>query len=514
MTPVSYRRLCFAAAVPSLTALVVAGCFDRPDLNKISCTKDKFCPDGYVCVGAQPGAPGVCRKTADGGGVDSTASFDGAIGIDGRPGSDGMVSIDGAFMPLDGPALLADSGPAIDVVSPVDNAPGPDAAPDMPMPPDVGRDSPGASLDSPADSLAALPDAGPDVGPDVGPDAAPDLLPPTPDLPPPGPDLGPDLPTTKPLGSSCTQSSDCSSNQCVGGICCDRSCTGACEQCSAATNGQCTYKTGTVCAAATDCMNQAVCSGSSSSCPTAQPKTAGTLCGTVNCTGSTQSASTCDGAGNCGAKTNTECYPYACVSGTGCKKSCAANADCVSGNSIFCGKNGVCTVDSKCWHLTDGSSTLLWQVNPKEPTDPDNGPYSPAYHVYSNPGSTPADVCSALTLCGFNDWIVPTISELRSLVRGCPNAVTGGACGVTDACLATSCDANCSLCDNSGGPGSQGCYLPEGINGPCSLYWSSSVYFDSDRQSYRYRFIDFTDSNIGSCDPSDGNYVRCVRHSQ
>ena len=186
----------------------------------------------------------------------------------------------------------------------------------------------------------------------------------------------------------------------------------------------------------------------------------------------------------------------------------------MSGNSSFCGKNGVCTVDAKCWHATDGSSTLLWQVNPKETSDPDNGPWSPQYHRYDNPGSTPDDVCAALALCGFSDWKVPTISELRSLDRGCPSNVTGGACGVTDTCLGTSCDVGCTICDNMGGPGSQGCYWPEGINGPCNMYWSSSVYFDSVRQSYRYRQVGFADGSIGSCDASDGGYVRCVRHPQ
>jgi hypothetical protein len=150
-------------------------------------------------------------------------------------------------------------------------------------------------------------------------------------------------------------------------------------------------------------------------------------------------------------------------------------------------------------------------VNPKEISDPDNGPYDPAYHRYSNPGSTPDDVCSALTLCGYSDWRVPTISELRSLVRGCPSIDTGGSCNVTDACLGTACDVGCTMCDNSAGPGSGGCYWPAGINGPCSMYWSSSVYFDTTRQSYRYRFIGFPNSNLWSCDPSDGGYVRCVR---
>ena len=64
------------------------------------------------------------------------------------------------------------------------------------------------------------------------------------------------------------------------------------------------------------------------------------------------------------------------------------------------------------------------------------------------------------------------------------------------------------------GPGPGQCYWPVGLGGPCSGYWSSSIYYNPDYGSYRYRFIGFTDSGVNSCDPSDGNYVRCVRRWQ
>jgi hypothetical protein len=169
-------------------------------------------------------------------------------------------------------------------------------------------------------------------------------------------------------------------------------------------------------------------------------------------------------------------------------------------------------VDGKCWHATDSSTPPLWQVNPKEIADPDLGPYNPQYHR-NDTGTTPADVCAALTLCGFDDWVVPTIDELRALIRGCPSTVTGGTCGVTNACLGTACDGACLGCDRLLGPGVDGCYWPAGLNGPCAGYWTSSVYFDPnpDYNSYRYRAAGFSSGGIGSCDPSDGNYVRCVR---
>ena len=321
----------------------------------------------------------------------------------------------------------------------------------------------------------------------------------------------------KGLGLSCSQGTECSSGFCAGGACCNRACSGACEQCSAATGGQCTYKTGTQCLASTSCTNASICSGSSGDCPAPTPKAAGTVCGSVTCTGSdgnTQSAPTCTAAGVCGPSTDRPCYPYACVPGSGCKTSCTTNADCVGESSNFCGKLGTCIVDGKCWHAADSPTPPLWQVNPKEVADPDLGPYNPQYHRYDNPGSTPDDICGALTLCGFDDWVVPTIDELRSLIRGCPSTETGGACGVTNVCLGTTCDSGCGSCDSGGGPGVDQCYWPAGLSGPCFVYWSSSIYYNPDFGSYRYRFANFLVGHIASCDPSDGNYVRCVRRWQ
>ena len=493
--------------MPALAIVSLAGCFDSANTNQLSCTKDNFCPDGYVCVGVQLGTPGKCQK-GDGGVVDVAVITDSAGTIDMSRDLNSSVSLDGQTLWLDGPSpvgdlAVPDQTPSLDTSTGQDVAAEGAASPDLfPMPDTV--DSPQVLPD-----LAA--DKGPNVGPDLAPDTPPDFGPDvTPDL---GPDVAPDLgPDTKALGAACTKDSECGDDFCVSGVCCNRACTGVCEECTVASHGACTYKSGTECAAATSCTNAAGCSGSSGSCPAATPKAAETPCGTMTCAGSTQSGPTCNGSGACGASPNKECYPFACVAGSGCKTSCSTNADCVSDSSSFCGKNGACSIDSKCWHVTDGSSTLLWQVNPKEPSDPDNS-YSPQYHNYSSPGSTPDDVCKALDLCGFTDWKVPTISELRALVRGCPSIVTGGTCSVIDTCLGTACNSGCTMCDNNAGPGS-GCYWPDGMNGPCSMYWSSSVYFDSDRQSYRYRYIDFTNGNLWSCDPSDSGYVRCVHHSQ
>lgn len=123
------------------------------------------------------------------------------------------------------------------------------------------------------------------------------------------------------------------------------------------------------------------------------------------------------------------------------------------------------------------------------------------------------DYCASLSLDGYSDWHLPSISELRALIRGCPATETGGPCGVTNECLsAASCrDNSCEGCTEDAGP-VDGCYWPVGMLGQClgGAYWSSSlrenysnnawfVYFDGGRVSHSYNEDDYS-------------RVRCVRH--
>ena len=119
------------------------------------------------------------------------------------------------------------------------------------------------------------------------------------------------------------------------------------------------------------------------------------------------------------------------------------------------------------------------------------------------------DYCNGLDLDGHNDWYLPTISELRSLIRGCPSTVTGGTCGVMDDCLNSSCqDSDCYDCSSGEGP-ADGCYWPDEMEGPCSWYWSSSPVEDNGFFAWHVIF------NYGSVTNSYvdyyGYYVRCVR---
>ncbi|MBZ0273860.1 DUF1566 domain-containing protein [bacterium] len=150
--------------------------------------------------------------------------------------------------------------------------------------------------------------------------------------------------------------------------------------------------------------------------------------------------------------------------------------------------------------------------------------------------------CDDLQVSGFDDWRLPSISELRTLVRGCAATESGGSCGVTDDCAAFSddeagnkdaaaggesradpktsdddgdpppcADHTCLGCDVGDGP-NDGCFGVSELEGECDWYWSSSVITDIPEYPW---ILQFTDAKVFACFPDnscDGSYsVRCVR---
>lgn len=150
---------------------------------------------------------------------------------------------------------------------------------------------------------------------------------------------------------------------------------------------------------------------------------------------------------------------------------------------------------AECW--TDPATQLTWQAE-----------QAPGYIDWD----AAVAYCGDLDLCGLTDWELPTISELRSIIRGCPATETGGACGVTDACTnGVSCwSKECTGC--MPGAGSvNGCYWPASFSGACYWYWSSTWAWSSGPSTNAWS-VGFFDAFMNHFERVLPRAVRCVLH--
>ncbi len=151
----------------------------------------------------------------------------------------------------------------------------------------------------------------------------------------------------KSLGEACGGNTQCDSNFCVDGVCCDTSCTGSCVACSAAlkgtgSDGVCdNVLAGTnprsACATtqASSCGTTGFCDGSGA----CELFGSGTPCGATTCNGNNVTGLVCDGAGTCQQATGQDCAPYICK-GDACASPCTDANDCIS-NEYYC-TGGTC----------------------------------------------------------------------------------------------------------------------------------------------------------------------------
>lgn len=115
--------------------------------------------------------------------------------------------------------------------------------------------------------------------------------------------------------------------------------------------------------------------------------------------------------------------------------------------------------------------------------------------------------CEGKTDGGHNDWHMPNINELRTLIKGCENTICGGACGVVDtvesltSCLEENCwTSECSSCDESSSSHSK--------FGDTTNFWSASTVSDNTERAWR---VNFESGSVDNGNKSSEKNVRCVR---
>jgi len=128
--------------------------------------------------------------------------------------------------------------------------------------------------------------------------------------------------------------------------------------------------------------------------------------------------------------------------------------------------------------------------------------------IYKSYWDTALDYCEELSLGGYEDWRLPNISELRTLIRDCPATESGGSCNIdVDDCLKDQCKDNvaCSGCSSMQGK----CYWPDEMEGECFVYWSSSTSGVTGAGAWT---VDFVDAEVdGWPKAASHQKYRCVR---
>jgi len=116
------------------------------------------------------------------------------------------------------------------------------------------------------------------------------------------------------------------------------------------------------------------------------------------------------------------------------------------------------------------------------------------------------EYCENLNEDDHSDWTLPTISQLRTLIKNCPVTETGGVCKVADSCLSFGNCRNdaCSGCSDSA---SDGRYSKLG---DAYSFWSSSEQSDNADNAWSVYFYYGDVSNPAKIGNNGYSYVRCV----
>lgn len=108
--------------------------------------------------------------------------------------------------------------------------------------------------------------------------------------------------------------------------------------------------------------------------------------------------------------------------------------------------------------------------------------------------------CENLKEDNFFNWRLPTISELKTIVRNCPSIQNKEICKISENCLHSNCLTSCSCSFDSSGIYS--------IFSDTDRFWSSS---ELPNNKHRVWSINFNNAGIVDVYKMEKNSVRCVR---
>ncbi len=165
--------------------------------------------------------------------------------------------------------------------------------------------------------------------------------------------------------------------------------------------------------------------------------------------------------------------------------------------------------------VVGSANGLMWYMD-----DPENANTKLNLLTYSKA----EELCSNLDYAGHTDWRLPTIDELRTVVKGYQDIEPGGRCKVGEDCLRKTCllegqkasdDYPCSNKEELEllqGPGPGGCFFDDVWREYCGEYWSASkIEGMVDNNVFA---LDFSDPAIFSVrieTDSTSAFARCVR---
>jgi len=145
----------------------------------------------------------------------------------------------------------------------------------------------------------------------------------------------------------------------------------------------------------------------------------------------------------------------------------------------------------------DPNSNLCWE-----------NPYSSLQYTWSDAIA----YCEDLVVGESDNWRMPTVTELRSLVRGCPVTEVDGSCPISEDSPFSDNTDECDGCEEHMGPGNGGCYWDEGLIGDCDVrLWSSSEVTDVIEDVWVFAF---GWAIIVTWSQGQDECVRCVRDGQ